>query len=59
MGVLVALTIGLVFWICAWSFGMLALDAFLVTALLVVIAVTIKTLKPFVDRVLGNEPAQL
>jgi hypothetical protein len=36
MNVLVALLVGLVFWICAWTFGIKAFDAFLVTLALVV-----------------------
>lgn len=59
MGVLVAFTTGLVFWISAWALGAKAFDAFLVTVALVLIAVTIRIVKPFVDRMLGNEPARL
>jgi hypothetical protein len=40
MNVLVALLVGLVIWICAWTFGIKAFDAFLVTVALVVGAVT-------------------
>ena len=58
MGVLVALTVGLVFWLTAWALGGKAFDAFLVTLLLVLIAVTVRIVKPFVDRLLGNEPAE-
>jgi hypothetical protein len=36
MAILVALTIGLVWWITAWAFGVKAFDAFLVTVGLVV-----------------------
>ena len=39
MNVLVALLVGLVFWISAWTFGIKAFDAFLVTLALVVGAV--------------------
>ena len=38
MVVLVALTVGLVFWVTAWAFGIKAFDAFLLTVLLVVSA---------------------
>ena len=34
MAVLVALTIGLVWWITAWAFGIKSFDAFLLTAFL-------------------------
>jgi Mn2+/Fe2+ NRAMP family transporter len=50
--VLVALTVGLVFWIIAWSLGWKAFDAFMVTILLTVIAATVRTLMPFVNRIL-------
>ena len=49
---LVALTVGLVFWIVAWSLGVKAFDAFMVTILLVVIAATMQALMPFVNRIL-------
>ena len=40
MNVLVCLLVGLVFWISAWTFGVKAFDAFLVTVALVLGAVT-------------------
>lgn len=49
---LVALTVGLVFWIISWSLGWKAFDAFMVTILLVLIAVTARLVMPFVNRVL-------
>ena len=57
MGVLVALTVGLVFWISAWAFGIKAFDAFLVTVLLVVSAAAIRIVSPFVKQLLGREQA--
>ena len=57
MIVLVALTVGLVFWIVAWSFGVKAFDAFMVTALLVVSAAAVKAMTPFVKQLLGREAA--
>ena len=54
---MVALTVGLVFWIAAWSFGMKAFDAFLVTVALVVVAATARIAAPFVNQLLGREPA--
>ena len=57
MGVLVALTVGLVFWIAAWSFGAKAFDAFLVTVLLVVSAAAIRAVTPFFKQLLGREGA--
>jgi hypothetical protein len=57
VGVLVALTVGLVFWVAAWAFGMKAFDAFLVTAGLVVVAATARIAAPFVNQLLGREAA--
>jgi hypothetical protein len=57
MAVLVTFTIGLIWWICAWSFGIKAFDAFLLTVLLTVTAATVVMFKPFVDQLLGREAA--
>jgi hypothetical protein len=53
--VLVALTVGLVFWIAGWAFGIKAFDAFLVTILLVVSAATIQIVSPFVKQLLRRD----
>ena len=58
MGILVALTVGLVWWITAWAFGIKAFDAFLLTAALVVGAAAIHIAKPFVDQLRGREVAE-
>jgi hypothetical protein len=58
MAILVALTVGLVWWISAWAFGIKAFDAFLLTAALVVGAAAFKLAKPFLDQVLGREVAE-
>ena len=55
MGVLVALTVGLVFWVVAWSLDFKAFDAMLVTLLLLIGAVTVRMFKPFLDQLLGRE----
>ena len=55
MSVLIALAVGLVWWICAWAFGIKAFDAFLLTAALVVGAAAYEIAKPFLDRMLGRE----
>ena len=55
MPVLIALTVGLVWWIAAWAFGVKAFDAFLLTAFLVVSAAAYQLAKPFLDRMLGRE----
>jgi hypothetical protein len=57
MAVIVALTVGLVWWICAWAFGIKAFDAFLLTAALVVGAAAFQLVKPFLDQLLGREVA--
>ncbi len=49
---LVALTVGLVFWIIAWSLGVKAFDAFMVTALITLVAATARIAMPFVQRIL-------
>jgi hypothetical protein len=54
MSVLVTLTVGLVWWITAWSFGIKAFDAFMLTAAMVVVAAAAKMAKPFVDQMLGR-----
>ena len=58
MAVVVALVVGLVWWITAWAFGIKAFDAFLLTALLVVSAAAFQIVKPFLDRMLGREVAE-
>ncbi len=57
MIVLVALTIGLVVWIVAWSFGIKAFDAFLFTALITFTAAAIRIAVPHVERILKGAPA--
>ena len=49
---LVALTVGLVFWIIAWSLGVKAFDAFMVTILLTLLAATARIMMPFINRIL-------
>jgi hypothetical protein len=58
MTVLVALAVGLVWWITAWAFGIKAFDAFLLTAGLVVAAAAFEIAKPFLDQLLGREAAE-
>jgi hypothetical protein len=58
MAVLVALTVGLVWWICAWALGVKAFDAFLVTVALVVGAAAFQMVKPFLDQALGRQAAE-
>ena len=58
MAVLVALVVGLVWWITAWSFGIKAFDAFLLTVAFVVGAAAFQMIKPFLDQVMGREVAE-
>ena len=58
MSILVALTVGLVWWIAAWAFGIKAFDAFLLTAALVVGAAAFEMVKPYVNQMLGREIAE-
>ncbi len=48
MAILVALTIGLVFWICGAALGIKSFDAFLVTMGLVMVGVVARLVTPFV-----------
>jgi hypothetical protein len=59
MSVLVALTVGLVWWITAWAFGVKAFDAFLLTAALVVGVAAARIVKPFMDQMLRRETADI
>ena len=52
MGVLVALTVGLVAWIALWATGTKAFDAFLIPVFLVVIAATVRIAQPYVEKLL-------
>jgi len=46
--VLVALAVGLVFWIAGWALGIKPFDAFMVTALLVVSAAAYRIAEPYI-----------
>jgi hypothetical protein len=46
VGVVLATAAGLILWIVLWSLGVKALDAFLVTMLIVLLAVTARMLRP-------------
>ena len=59
MIVYVTLTVGLVWWICAWAFGIKAFDAFLLTVALVVGAAAYTIARPFLDKLLGREAASV
>ncbi len=56
MAVFVAFTVGCVFWIVAWSFGIKSFDAFLVTIAITLAAASVRLYKPLLDKALGREP---
>ena len=55
MGVLVALTAALALWIVAWTFGVKALDGFLVVVAILVIAFTARLIAPVLREQFGRE----
>ena len=57
MMVFVTLTVGLVIWIVAWSFGIKAFDAFLFTGLITLMAAGARIARPFVKQALAGTPA--
>jgi hypothetical protein len=52
MSVLVAFTIGMVWFITAWSLGIKAFDAFMLTAFITLIAATARIVTPAIMRIL-------
>ena len=54
MVTLVALTVGLVIWIVAWSIGVGAFDAFLLTLLIVAPAAAWQVFSPGIKKMLGQ-----
>jgi hypothetical protein len=57
--IFVTLTVGLVWWIAAWAFGIGAFDAFLLTVAMVVGAAAYTIVRPFIDQLLGREAASI
>jgi hypothetical protein len=53
MGVILAATAGLIVWIVLWSLNVKALDAFLITLVVVVVAQTVRVVLPYLP---GNRP---
>ena len=54
MAILVALTIGLVWWVAAWALGIKSFDAFMLTAFIVVLAAAWYVAKPFLQSFLSR-----
>ncbi|NLT06498.1 MAG: hypothetical protein GXY03_09315 [Solirubrobacterales bacterium] len=57
MIVLVTLTVGLVAWVVAWTFGMKALDAATIIAIFVFGAVAVHLAMPAIRQVIHGKPA--
>jgi hypothetical protein len=47
MGLVVVTTAGLVVWLVLWALGTKALDAFMITVLLVLVGATVRIIAPF------------
>ena len=47
MALVVATTVGLVIWIVMWALGIKALDAFMITVLLVLVGATMRIIAPY------------
>jgi hypothetical protein len=47
MGLVVATTFGLIVWIVLWALGIKAIDAFMITLLVVVLGATARILAPY------------
>lgn len=54
MVVLIALTVGLVWWVSAWALGIKSFDAFMLTVLMVVLAAAWYVAKPFLESFLSR-----
>ena len=55
MSVLVAFTVGMVWLIVAWSLGVKAFDAFMLTAFITVAAATVKLMMPAIMKIVRPE----
>ncbi len=58
MSLLVALTIGLVWWVTAWSLGIKSFDAFMLTGAILVGAAAWYVAKPFFESFMGRGQAR-
>jgi hypothetical protein len=47
MGVIVATTAGLIIWLVLWALGQKAIDAFLITVLIALVAATLRMVSPY------------
>ena len=54
MGLVVVTTIGLVIWLVMWALGIKAIDAFMITVLLVLVGATMRIIAPFLPGNRGD-----
>jgi hypothetical protein len=47
MGLILTTTFGLIVWIVLWAFGQKAIDAFLLTVLIITVGATLRMLTPY------------
>jgi hypothetical protein len=47
MGVVLATTFGLIIWLVLWAIGAKAFDAFMITVVIALVAVTLRMLTPY------------
>ncbi len=47
MGIVVAVTIGLILWLVLWALGAKGFDAFLITVLIALVATAVKMVTPY------------
>jgi hypothetical protein len=52
VSVLVAFTIGMVWFIISWSLGVKAFDAFMLTALITLVAATARLVAPAIEKII-------
>jgi hypothetical protein len=57
MIVFVTLTVGLVIWIAAWSFGIKAFDAFMFTGFITLLAAAVRLAQPYIRQALQGAPS--
>ncbi len=54
MGIVVAATLGLIVWIVLWALGAKAIDGFMITIVIALLAATVKMVAPYLP---GNREA--
>ena len=47
MGLVLSITFGLILWLVLWALGQKAIDAFLLTILIALVAVTVRMIAPY------------